>query len=1455
MHMKKSLRYINLLTISLLLLTAFGSPGRPAALARSAGAVQEASDSLMPPPLNVFQGMIREDSAGDLDVFPAAGDPNDIMRVIGAVPDTSGAPGLMHYMQAVNESIGLFLKDGTVIEKSTFATFWSYAATGTDCDSEQGDTHHGQPYVMYDHLHNRWVVADVAFLDANVDTGPYYICVAVSTGLPAPLVPGPYFIDVDGTAQDFWSYYALSTDEGNEHFYPDMPKLGLWNDGYYLSANLYDLFNGGQNRTPRGAKVWALNDEDLANAVETGYRFVHFFLPEYMGYRNLVPTNLLGNPAPMGTPNFFASIQPGKFFFWRFKVDWQRPNQSTFGTAAQEPNTTLNTDTATLFAMGNIIPEPRTILAFREQVDANGDRLMSPLQYRILDGIPTLWANHTILSGGITGIRWYEFQIDDNLTPYVYQKGTHRPDTHLYRWMGSLAVDKAGDMALGYSASRFALVTDTDNLYPDIRYAGRLVTDPLGHLSQGEQILQIDTLVPPGVFPAYDGTQWDADSLYDGPWGRQSQMGVDPLDECVFWYTNMYYDNDDISQGYLWRTAIGWFSFPECRGRRLTRISLSTHNIQGNAASGVDFDLYSVAVSGTGRYVVFSSQASNLVTAPDRPDTNGKWDIFLRDRDTDEDGIYDEPGAVRTTRVTDSSWNGSAEPNGDSWEVSITPDGRYVAFSSDASNLVNGDTNGDRDVFVWDRLTDNTVRISMRDNSISTGGNAKSDQPSITGSGRFVAFRSYSSNLVNGDTNVASDVFVRDRDADADGIFDETGAVRTMRVSVGPGAPPIQTEVGADSLTPSLAVYSVGTNVGLSVAFASESVNMGVAKGFTPGLDVYITDWVITAGVWGLVNNAPVGVSVIPAGGTTGDNESYFPSISADGLHVAFASRATNLITTDTNGFADVFVFDRDAIPLTTFLVTRVSVNFFGGQAENGDSYAPSISANGQYITFASNATNLDVFAPDLTILRDVFLHTRILMDDGTYAPGLTQRISLSTELRDPNDRSLMPVVTLDESDGWPRIHVIFPSKASNLVTNDTNSAWDVFAWDSRRTIPVFLRIPPNVPGMPGQIVSVPVNFYENDEDIDAVAFSIDYDEDCLTFDPLVPNPVVFSVSDDFIWGYTFDPDDTDAELDIHISDRFGVQAFLTDGPIVTIKFRVKGTCAADPGSTNSARVGFSANPRPSFGSVGLSVRGIAVDGFVAISAGHPGDCNGDSRVDAGDLSAEILEIFDDDGWDPIDVPGSTFPGNPVGCNPNHDTIVDAGDLSCIVQIIYGGGSAACSAMTARLASEPVVPVTLSLPQSMLTAPGGLVVMPITLNSSGKAVNSAIFSVDFDETWLSFDKTDANGDGQPDAIVWALPQGYLASASYDAADKDGELDFVVYNPASPSAQLPDGVIAYLTLKTGGLTGDFLAVVKSSDNPPASFGSAAGQSLAGLLQDGSVWFTSDTNWLFAPLVWR
>jgi TolB protein len=344
-------------------------------------------------------------------------------------------------------------------------------------------------------------------------------------------------------------------------------------------------------------------------------------------------------------------------------------------------------------------------------------------------------------------------------------------------------------------------------------------------------------------------------------------------------------------------------------GPRTSRVSVSSTEDQAT-----EFRSEAFSVSGDGRYVAFTSAAPNLVAG----DTNETWDVFVRDR------------LAGTTTLVSMSSTGD-QGNSSSFGQTMSPDGRYVTFASDATNLVPGDTNAAFDAFLHDRLAGTTSRISV--SSAGAQANAGSFDPAISPDGRYVAFTSDAFNLVLGDTNNVGDVFVRDR--------------------------------------------QLGTTTRVSVSTSGRQANNGSAVS----------------------------------------------AMSAHGRYVAFTSDASNLVPGDTNNISDVFIRDRQ---LGT--TTRVSVSTSGGQADNA-SYNPRISADGRYVAFTSDASNL--VPGDTNNIGDVFIRDR--------RAETTNRVSVSSRGAQGNDYSYGPAINVDGR------FVAFSSLASNLVPGDTNNVGDAF--------------------------------------------------------------------------------------------------------------------------------------------------------------------------------------------------------------------------------------------------------------------------------------------------------------------------------------------------------------------------------------------------------------------------
>jgi Tol biopolymer transport system component len=385
------------------------------------------------------------------------------------------------------------------------------------------------------------------------------------------------------------------------------------------------------------------------------------------------------------------------------------------------------------------------------------------------------------------------------------------------------------------------------------------------------------------------------------------------------------------------------------------------------------------SISADGRFVAFESGASTLVAG----DTNGFYDVFVHDR---------QLGTTERVSVA----TGGVQGNGHSANASISAEGRFVAFESYATNLVVGDTNGTGDVFVHDRQSGTTERVSVATNAVE--GNHMSFMPSISADGRFVAFSSAASTLVTGDTNGLEDVFVRDR---------QLGT--TERVSVATG--------GVQGNSSVAVFYSVGGSItgdGRFVAFTTTAFNL-VAGDTNHEWDVFVHDR--QAGTTERVS--------VATNGAQGNSHSGSPSISADGRFVVFYSNASNFFAGDTNGEYDVFVHDRQ---LGTTECMSVAI---GGAPGNFISTVPSISADGRFVAFYSLATNL--VAGDTNGRHDVFVRDRQL--------GTTARVSVSTSGAQGNNGSDDNAISANGR------FVAFASGASNLVAGDTGS-WDIFVRD-----------------------------------------------------------------------------------------------------------------------------------------------------------------------------------------------------------------------------------------------------------------------------------------------------------------------------------------------------------------------------------------------------------------------
>lgn len=414
----------------------------------------------------------------------------------------------------------------------------------------------------------------------------------------------------------------------------------------------------------------------------------------------------------------------------------------------------------------------------------------------------------------------------------------------------------------------------------------------------------------------------------------------------------------------------------------MTRVNVSSSGVQ---AMGGGVNSNESVISGNGRYIAFNSLATNLVAA----DTNTSYDVFVHDRMN---------GTTERVSVDSSEVQATAG----STSPAISDDGRYVVYRSTATNLVIGDTNGVPDLYLRDRTLGTTVRVSL-----STGGaqpNADCSYAQMSGNGGFVTFSSTSTNLVAGDSNAVSDIFVRD-----------LVAATTTRVSISTAS--AQANGGSFN--------SAISDDGRYVAFSSGATNL-VASDTNAFFDIFVRDRTM-----GTTTRAS-----LTTAGAQANADCDSPCISGNGTFVGYTSSATNIVGGDTNAVADIFRFDR-----TSSAVVRASLNSLGVQA-NASSSSSSLSIDGRYMVLRSNATNL--VTSDFNAQPDIFRRDMQL--------ATTTLASLDTAGNQANSYSYCggygPSIS---SDGR---YVTFYGDPTNLVAGDTNGDWDIFVRDTLATCP-----------------------------------------------------------------------------------------------------------------------------------------------------------------------------------------------------------------------------------------------------------------------------------------------------------------------------------------------------------------------------------------------------------------
>jgi hypothetical protein len=435
-----------------------------------------------------------------------------------APADPNGAVGESQYVQWVNSRLAIYDKAsgalllGPIPGNTVFGGF-----TGSPGADACRLSNNGDPIAQYDKAAKRWLLTQFAWLPENFGTGPYYQCIAVSTTSDAT---GSYY------------RYALETrGPGNTIAFNDYPKVGVWPDAYYFTFALFDPTLSAF----LGPQACGLDRASMLAGAATLVRCISFGTQ----FGVLLPSDLDGpTPPPAGSPNYLMSLNYGgdargaSLLQWRFSFS----NASVEGPI-EIPVAPFTLACPTTFG-GACIQQPTP----GEPLDALGDRLMYRVAYRNFGDREALVLNHSVQQPGApddgpVAVRWYEVR-NPGGTPAVYQQGNHMPDANS-RWMGSVAMDRMGNIALGYSVS-------SATTPPGIRYTGRMRSEPLGRLESEAVIVngggvQINTI---------------------GRWGDYSAMTVDPVNDCAFWYTQQYIAT---TGDFNWNTRIADFKFINCK--------------------------------------------------------------------------------------------------------------------------------------------------------------------------------------------------------------------------------------------------------------------------------------------------------------------------------------------------------------------------------------------------------------------------------------------------------------------------------------------------------------------------------------------------------------------------------------------------------------------------------------------------------------------------------------------------------------------------------------------------------------------------------------------------------------------------------------------------------------------------------------------------------------------------
>jgi hypothetical protein len=469
----------------------------------------------LPGPIVNFEGLSNQDN---FNVFGGRVNP----------PDPNGAVGPNHYVQMINLVFAVFDRSGNQLVPATaLGDLWDGFPV-SDCALNAGDA-----VVVYDRYNDRWLLSQ--FTTAETD-GSYYNCVAISqTSDPT----GAYY------------RYAFTTHQS----FPDYPKYGIWNGTYVITTREFG------DTGSYGIGVYALEQSKLLKG-KAGARVVSFFLdgdnPEVLplvgdgllaAYADgeskpdrLAPIPIVGTQDDGG--GYGATFDALNVF--ELSIDWKNIGKASLDLKTQLPVASFDSIFPCSPDSRDCLPQPG-IANPQEYLDILSYRQRPTwrLAYRKFAKYETMVTNQSVEAApGVAGARWYEIR-RKNGGYSLYQQGTYAPDDGINRWMGSAAMDKNGNIALGFS------VVNGDNVYPGIRYTGRLKGDPKGAMTLGE------TKIIKGT-----GVQTNTNSR----WGDYTSLNLDPVDDCTFWYTNEYYTLEGQQSSTVgWQTRIASFKLPNCQ--------------------------------------------------------------------------------------------------------------------------------------------------------------------------------------------------------------------------------------------------------------------------------------------------------------------------------------------------------------------------------------------------------------------------------------------------------------------------------------------------------------------------------------------------------------------------------------------------------------------------------------------------------------------------------------------------------------------------------------------------------------------------------------------------------------------------------------------------------------------------------------------------------------------------